>query len=236
MTVAIASINTRPFTELAIRTAVRRAGRDVRVVVGDAGSTDGTLEMLKRLGPEYVTDIEVEPAGRKHAEWMDGWLRSIRSEFVVFVDSDLEFRRSGWLTRMLDVQQREGADIVAGEWQGGASDYIEPVGLRSIRAMPRPAPWLLLVKREPIQALETSFEFFSEETDEVHEGIRAWDVAGRIAYRARGAGLKVSIMPDDFRKYYHHYEGRSWRRSGRSAIRANIVGSSRLVRFRLLGR
>src|SRR5215213_1405556 len=77
VTIAIASINTRPFTELAIRSAVRRAGYPAKVVVGDGGSTDGTLEMLDRLSSRLIDEVEIEPNGRSHGEWLDHWVATV---------------------------------------------------------------------------------------------------------------------------------------------------------------
>src|SRR3954471_18738938 len=114
VTVAIASINTNHFTELAIRTAVRRAGRDVSVIVGDGGSTDGTLKMLNRLSPRLVDKVELQPDGKSHAEWLDHWVATVEEEFVVFVESDVVLLRDGWLVRLLEQQERDNATIVAG--------------------------------------------------------------------------------------------------------------------------
>ena len=116
VTIAIASINTRRFTELAIRTAARYAGCDTRIVVGDSGSSDGTLPMLDRLRPRLVQHVEVAPSGRMHAEWLDHWTNTLDGEFVAFVDSDMEFLHKGWLDALLEKQRAEGAAIVAAEW------------------------------------------------------------------------------------------------------------------------
>ena len=236
VTIAIASFNTRVFTELAIRTAVGRAGCPVRVVVGDSGSTDGTLAMAERLRPRLVDVVDVAPGGRVHADWLDHWLATADTEFLVFVDSDVEFRRSGWLEQMLQVRQRDGVAILGSEWVEDVPGYWDAATDRRMHVMRRPAPWVQLVHVPTVRALECSYRLVSEDTDEVPEGVRTYDVGGWLAATAASRGLVVSAMPPEFGAYYRHYGGRSWRASGWRAKRATVIAAVRLARFRLLRR
>ena len=234
VTIAIASLNTRVFTELAIRTALCRSGIEARVLVGDSQSTDGTLEMLARLGPRYVSRLEIPPAPRTHGEWLDHWIETLDDDLVVFTDSDVEFRRSGWLRQMLDQQQREAAAIVTCEWVDEWPNFVEPVGKQPVRLSSRPAPWVQLVHRPTIQALGCSYKFCSEPTADVPEGVVTYDIGAVVAARATAAGHTVSVMPTEFRRYYHHYGGRSWSARGKRARLDGWVARARLARFRAL--
>lgn len=236
VTVAIASLNTRVYTELAIRTAVQRAGCPVRVVVGDSGSTDGTPRMLRRLGDRFVAELEVAPGGRTHAEWLDHWLATTTTELLVFVDSDVEFREDGWLVRMLDERRREDAAIVGAEWVPVMPHYWDSVTDREMHLMDRPAPWVQLVHVPTVRALDCSYRLVSEDTGEVVEGVRTYDVGGWLAAVATSRGLPVRAMPPEFRRCYRHYGGRSWRAGGWRATRATLIAATRLARVRWLRR
>ena len=49
-------------------------GGPFELVVGDAGSTDGSLAMLRDFEARGWLRLEVAAGGRKHAEWLDLWL------------------------------------------------------------------------------------------------------------------------------------------------------------------
>src|SRR3954466_15272643 len=153
VTVAIASVNTRRFTELAIRSAVARAGCDVKVVVGDCGSSDGTLAMLDRLGSRFVREVETAPSGRYHGQWLDHWVTTLDDDLVVFVDSDVEFRRDGWLVRLLQQRELENAAIIGGEWVQESPFYRLPGEATVVRLAGRPAPWVQLIHRPTVESL-----------------------------------------------------------------------------------
>ena len=101
-TICIASVNTAWNTELCLRSLqVRDSGHPSRVVVGDCGSTDRTLPMLVRMARRAVVDdIELAPRGRNHATWIDHWLSTCPTEYMVLVDSDVEVRLDGWLAEL----------------------------------------------------------------------------------------------------------------------------------------
>lgn len=236
VTIAIASINTRPFTELAIRSAARRAGCEATLIVGDGGSTDGTLDMLDHLHPKLVDRVEVEPGGRTHGGWLDHWVQTVDDEWLAFVESDVVLLRDGWLTRLLDQQVRDDAAIVCGEWCEEWPNFPTVQGY-PVHVMPRPSPWIQLVHRPTIQSLGTSYEWRGEDTTDVPEGVRAWDVGAWVAEQAKRSGHTVSVMPPDYQAYYQHYRGRSReRRVGKRARLQQVEARARLTRLRLLGR
>ena len=100
--VHIASINTARVTELCIRTMHRYAGYPFTLVVGDGGSTDGSLEMLRRLERQGWLELEVAPNGRLRTEWLDHWFAECSERLAVFSDSDVEYLRPNWLREMVD--------------------------------------------------------------------------------------------------------------------------------------
>jgi glycosyltransferase involved in cell wall biosynthesis len=71
--VHVPTINTAAVTELCIRTMRRRAGAPFELVVGDGGSTDGSLDVLRRFERDGWLTLEIAPGGRTHAAWLDKW-------------------------------------------------------------------------------------------------------------------------------------------------------------------
>ena len=80
VTVHLASLNTRAVTELCIRSLREHAGMPFELVVGDCGSTDGSLEMLRRMEAEGWLRLEVAPEGRRHPDWLDRWLAACTTD------------------------------------------------------------------------------------------------------------------------------------------------------------
>ena len=238
VTVYVASLNTAAATELCIRSAHRLAGHPLSIVVGDSGSTDGTLAMLRRLEPEGWLSVEVAGGGRYHAAWLDRWLASSTSDLAVFVDSDVEFREPGWLRALVDVATEGNAAVVAAELippvpayrvttdaattRRDPKDVIDEVfkGFEVVRLARRPAPWLLLVDTRQVRSLATSFDLRAEIDPEVPEGLLFYDVGAWLFRAVDGAGLPWAVMPPSYRSAYHHYGGLSWIRiRGRRGLR-----------------
>src|SRR4051794_38476315 len=143
--VYVASVDTRAATELCVRTIHRFAGMPVNLVVGDGGSTDGSLEMLRRFEREGLLTLEVEPDGRRHAAWLAHWVDTSPFRYAVFVDSDMEFLSDGWLVDLVDEANRTGAAMVASRFQDLPSENRFDQQGRPLRYAVRPTAWLMLV-------------------------------------------------------------------------------------------
>lgn len=208
--VHLASIDTAPVTELCIRSMREHAGHPFELTVGDGGSTDGSLEMLRSFERRGWLSVEVERQPN-HYEWLDRWLGRCDEEFAIFVDSDVEFLRDGWLRDLVRTAALERAALVCGELCPEYPFLVEPVNGRTIRVAARPAPWLLLVRARPIAALGVSFAFREFEDESVPEGVLAYDVGGWLFRHARERGLRWVAMPADYHQKYRHYAGMSWR-------------------------
>lgn len=110
----VASFNTRRFTERCVRSILDHTGPARLLTVGDSGSNDGSRQMLQSYADRGKLRLQVSRKPRDHAWWLDKWLRECRHEYAVFLDSDVEIRRDGWLSRMLE--RAEGASIVCAEF------------------------------------------------------------------------------------------------------------------------
>ena len=210
MQVHVASLNTRRSTELCLRTLGRFAGHPHTLVVGDGGSTDGSLEMLAELARESPFELQLAAQGRQHWEWLDLWRRECPARYAVFVDSDVEFRGRDWLADAVTVASRERAAMVTAEMLP-PGPLVEPVGGKLVQLVERPAPWLLLLDIEQTRDIATSFEFRADHGVDVPGGIRAYDVGAAFYADVVERGLRVAQMPVDYRRKYLHYGGMSWR-------------------------
>jgi hypothetical protein len=208
--VYVASYNTAASTELCIRSMHGLAGLPFSLTVGDSASTDGSLEMLGQMEHDGWLTVESTTERRGHADWLDSWMQSCNERFAVFVDSDVEFTQAGWLRDLVDAALDVGAAMVFAELLPESRNFVEPVGRRTVRVAPRPAPWLALYDADKVRSLGTSFSFTKDEEADVAEGIIVYDVGAEVYGAVLNAGLRAYEMPRAYGRKYHHYGGLSW--------------------------
>lgn len=231
VTVYVASCDTRIATELCIRSMRELADHPFSLVVGDSRSGDGSLDMLRRFEERGWLELEVAPDRRLHSEWLDRWRASCPTRLALFVDSDVEALRSGWLRVLVDAWASSGAAVVCAEYLDDLRRFVEPVGGEVVRAAPRPAPWLLLLDVPQTRVVDASFAFDKEWSDAFPERL-VHDVGARFYREARERGLHAVQLPRSFARYYRHYAGLSWRRQEPPARIAAML-TARLERLRL---
>ena len=212
VSVFVASLNTRHALELALRSAKRLAGHPFDAYVGDSGSNDGSLEVVERFACEGVIRYEVVQ-GRRHWEWLDTWRQTCPTRYAVFVDSDVQFLRRGWLAALLETADRHGWAMAGGELVPERPDCLHD-GVIPFRFSARLSPWLLLVDIARCDPVHTSFQDWSHESTRVHEGRVAYDVSGTLFHILRLRDIGCGPMPASFRRKYRHYGGLSWRNLG----------------------
>ena len=224
ITIYVASFNTRDWTELCIRSLHQSADAPFRLVVGDSGSSDGSLETLTGMARHGWLELHHAREQRHHADWLDEWIATSPTSLALFCDSDVEFRRRRWLSGMVSRLLRTQAAMTCAEMIRECQDFVEPVGGKTVRLMPRPSPWLLLVDVERVRSLRCSFAFRAEPTDEVPEGLRAYDTGAYLYSHSVASGLRCEAMGRAFRRTYRHYGGASWRERRRQ--RRDLLGLS----------
>jgi hypothetical protein len=232
--VHVASYNTAAATELCILSARRLAGIPFALTVGDGGSTDSSVPMLRRLEAKGLVDVEVAEGGRTHAEWLDCWYANCAERYCVFSDSDVEYLGDGWLAEMVATAERTGAALVATRIQArDGVPYVHPTtgAVRTLAA--RPEPWLVLIDTEQARPrVSTSFRY----ADRVQpDGTKvAYDVAAEFFAALEGADLKWVEMPPAFASAYRHFGGLSWQQAGMPLRRrAKQIAKRTYVRLRL---
>ncbi len=204
VTVYIASAGQESLTELAVLSAVRHSSVPLDFVIG--GSSGSEPELLRRLVQRGNVRIEVA-RGRSHAEWLDAWVRASRSKYAIFVDSDVFFRRSCWVSPLLE-ELTAGTALVTCHLLGREEAVVEPVRGVVTTAMPRPAPWVMAIDVPRVREVGVSFAYM----DTVQDGqILAWDIGGRMLEALTASGLVARSLPDSYHRHYTHIGGMSWR-------------------------
>lgn len=213
MTVHVASFNTRAPLKLCLLSMRLNAAYPFRLIVGDSGSTDGSLQMLEELETGDALKLQIH-RGRTHAQWLDAWRAEQASRYLVFADSDMDFRRPGWLRELMARTRETGAAIVALDLKQIAVNVHEPVSGRLVRAMPAPTTWLFLIDAPQLADIDVSFAFRSRETESVPEGCIIWDTGAALLEEVRRQDRSVATMPRSYRKLVKHYGSMTWMPSG----------------------
>jgi GT2 family glycosyltransferase len=140
VTVVIINFETPDLTERAVR-SLRAAYPDIRLLLIDNGSGDESVALLKELHALHAgrTELLFNLQNIHHGPAMDEALRSIASPLVLFLDSDCEVRKRGFVEGMTELML-SGENIYAvgkrifmndrgfdiGE-RRGAHPYIRPI-------------------------------------------------------------------------------------------------------------
>lgn len=238
VTVHVASLNTARVTELCIRSMRHYAGRPFELVVGDAGSTDGSVPMLRDFESRGWLTLEVAPGGRKHAEWLDLWLARCPTRYAVFSDSDVEYRRPDWLVDFVDTATDLDAALVCARMQWPPETFVHPVTGAARKLAPRPTPWLQMLDVDQVRGhVDASFRYRDVEDTEVFGGKIAYDVGAAYFAALEAAGLPWAEMPDAWQPKFRHFGGLTWLKSGQPeatvAVRARQLAKLGLVHAHL---
>jgi N-acetylglucosaminyl-diphospho-decaprenol L-rhamnosyltransferase len=197
--VAIVNWNTRDFLHTCLQGVL--AEEPAQVVVADNGSSDGSVEMVRRDFPSVTLLVSPENPGYGTAS--NRAVSSCSAEYVLLLNSDTEIRPGALriLGEYLDRYQRVG--VVGprllnpdGTLQRSCFPFprpLLPLTKRFTRALshdrPRQVPWVvgaaLAIRRTAFQAVggfDESYHMYFEEVD--------------LAYRLRMAGWETHFTPE----------------------------------------
>lgn len=233
VTICVASFNTCSATELCIRSLRRFAGYPYSLRVGDSASTDGSLTVLETFERRGWLHLDRSAERRLHADWLDHWRRTCNSDLLLFVDSDIEVRRSGWLRHLVTLAVLERPAMIYAEWQPPQRYTLNG---RPAQVLARPAPWVLMIDCQQTASLQSSFAETRSETVPPSPFIIVRDVGAAFSEEASQLGMRMLAMPPTYRRLYHHYGGLSWLpdrgRRGDKKLRDMRVIKRRLQRLR----
>lgn len=103
----IINCSTKYFTTLALASALKNTDLDILVI--DCDSTDGSFEYLSKIKQQYGHRIELEKMPlRPHGKTLDAIFRSLNSDYLLLVDSDLEILDPALFETMARLISTEG--------------------------------------------------------------------------------------------------------------------------------
>ncbi|HWA65344.1 MAG TPA: hypothetical protein VG899_03125 [Mycobacteriales bacterium] len=213
--VAIASKDTRRFTQLACVSAMRTAGQPIHLVVGDCASTDGSLEWLRAQHAAGWLQLVEGPADRRHGQWIDTFRQMCPERHLIVLDSDLRCRRHGWVDMVL--RHLDDAALVAFD-RSELTTYTElrPTPLQGItmKLLPRPMPFVLGLDQERLRDVDTSFvwqpAYQLADPSDFAARPEAYDTAGAFAAEIERRGMRWETLSERERTWFIHYGGQSW--------------------------
>ena len=72
----------------------------IEMLALDGGSSDGTIEVCKKLGVKVIHNPEQYPEGKGRGKWLG--FRKAKGEIVIFVDSDNKLVEKDWIKQMVN--------------------------------------------------------------------------------------------------------------------------------------
>lgn len=86
LSIVMPCYNGEEFVETAILSILAQPAEEIRLIIVDDGSTDGTAEIVKKYESERVTYIHIENGGAGHARNVG--IKEARGKWISFIDSD----------------------------------------------------------------------------------------------------------------------------------------------------
>jgi glycosyltransferase involved in cell wall biosynthesis len=212
--VHITTVDTALATELTVRSIVACTDAPYELVVYD-NSTDETGLMIESFAARGW--LRHERTTGSHAEFLDRSVPSCPAQFGVFLHSDVEILRKGWLRRLLAFRERTDAAMVVARIGQEIPGYREPFG-RIVRNIGAVDTSVMVFETAKVTEVESSFAFWKEETAEVPEGMRIADVGGMYYRDLLRRGLVVAALPLRLELDYRHWRNLSWRPDWSAAL------------------
>lgn len=72
----------------------------IEILALDGGSTDGTIELSKRMGVKVIHNPGQYPEGKGKGKWLG--FKKAKGEIVIFIDSDNKLVEKDWLKQMVN--------------------------------------------------------------------------------------------------------------------------------------
>ncbi len=210
LTIFVASWNTRDALALTLESMVRNTGLvNVRIVVGENNSSDGTREYLERWRGPIPLEVRHVPVPRRHQEWLNEIAATVETNYWVAVDSDVLFLGQDWLAAMLHRMESDSNLQLLSVRREKRQDIRAIAGKPAMCVHSRPAAWLMMVRTALRDRVKPDFTGVGITTPDgsLHE---VWDVGGRLEREIVRAGMRVDVMPRWFRMWVHHYENLSY--------------------------
>jgi N-acetylglucosaminyl-diphospho-decaprenol L-rhamnosyltransferase len=140
--VAVISHNTAPMLRRCLKSVA--GDTDAHVVVVDNGSTDGSVELVRREFPHVR--VQVDPANRGYGAAANLAVQALRGRYVLLLNADTDLG-SGTVDALADYLNRHPGVAIAGPRLVNAAHCYEP------SAHPFPTPFALLMQETPLRKI-----------------------------------------------------------------------------------
>jgi hypothetical protein len=155
--------------------------------------------LVKMLKGGVVDDLELAPHGRTHAGWIDHWLSTCSTEYMVLLDSDVEIRQDGWLADLHQARSLHDAAFVTAAMEAERSEPTKP----GVTMAERPTVYCMLIDVAKVRAVGRSFE-------EWYDGPVGYDVGAWVFVRLVEEKTPYAVMPESWLPSVKHYEAMSY--------------------------
>jgi len=119
VSVIMLSLDKRPYTEACLESFLCTEGAQLEVIVVDNGSTDGSLELLERMAPEFARR-DASLRWRANASNLgcctgrNQGLAMATGDYCVFADNDVLIADADWAPRLIAVLDEEPRAAIVG--------------------------------------------------------------------------------------------------------------------------
>ena len=167
VSVVVPSFNQASFLEQTLRSILEQDHGRLEVIVVDGGSTDGSVDVIRRHAAKLAYWVSEKDSGQSDA--INKGFRKVTGEIVAFLNSD-DFYYPGAITKVVNAFQREpSAGVVYGQARWVSIDGA-PVSqthvhvdsqqmLDRFQGLPQPATFLRRDVLDRIGLLDPSFHF-----------------------------------------------------------------------------
>lgn len=213
VTVFIANYNTRNALKVTIESLIQyTAYKNYKLIVGDSGSTDGSLEYLAEASARLNFKVIQKEKRIHHPEWLNILFETIDTPYWCSVDSDMQFFGADWLADLVAFMEYHPATyLLSAEPKLPHFDVIEPVEGSIIDLAEAPSTWLFMVRTNLRNHIEGDFQFVSKDPDPRTKNIQCYDTGSMILQQMRDKKLQYAVMPAWYRCKYHHFGGLTWK-------------------------
>jgi glycosyltransferase involved in cell wall biosynthesis len=207
ITIVTPSLNQAAFLERAIRSVLDQGYSHLEYLVFDGGSTDGSVEILRRYDDQIAYWESVPDRGQSHA--VNKGIERATGEIVGWINSDDYYLPGALAMAVSAFEENAGAG-----WLCGTCRYLNPDGSLEMVWRPRPprgprAAWAY----DPWYVPQAS-SFWRRSTLEDIGGLRedfqyAMDV--ELGLRLALSGVLPLVVKEEFAVRAHHEEAKSAR-------------------------
>lgn len=121
VSIIMPSLNVVGYIEQCIKSVVEQTLRDIEIICVDAGSTDGTLEILEKYAYNDRRVHIIKSDKKSYGYQVNLGIKHSAGRYVGIVETD-DFIDCNMYERLYEIAEVNGADIVKGDWR-----YVLPV-------------------------------------------------------------------------------------------------------------